>query len=148
MGKWLTRYAFSSVTFFCLLFGSGVLPASADPLGQPLPGESAAPPSHRALVLTIVSGPAILPPFRTAALQCSPLGGGTHPRTREACAALTRVGGDVSKFKPPVGMPCSLQYEPTTITAVGVWDDRFSLSSQTFGNPCLLRNALGVVGRF
>ncbi len=148
MGKRFTRYAFSSVAFFGLLIGAGRLPASADPLGEPLPGASAGAPPHRALVLTIAWGPAILPPIKTTVLQCSPLGGGTHPKTREACAALAPVGGDMSRFKPRVETFCPLQYEPTTAAAVGVWDGRFSLSSQTFGNLCLLRSALGVVGGF
>lgn len=148
VGKRLTRCAFSSVACFGLLVGSGALPASADSPGEPLPSASAGAPLHRALVLTIARGPAILPPVKTTVLQCSPLGGGTHPKTREACAALAPVSGDMSRFRPRAEAFCPLQYEPTTIAAVGVWDGRFSLSSQTFGNPCLLRSALGVVGGF
>ncbi|MEV4377525.1 SSI family serine proteinase inhibitor [Streptosporangium sp. NPDC049644] len=104
--------------------------------------------SARALVLTLTQGATTLPSTRTVVLQCSPIGGGTHPRTREACAALEPASGDVRKFKPATGLICPLIYEPVTVSAVGVWKSRFTMSSQTFGNSCQMRNALGVVGGF
>ncbi|GAA3414411.1 SSI family serine proteinase inhibitor [Streptosporangium vulgare] len=70
------------------------------------------------------------------------------PKAREACVALAPKDGDVGKFTPPARTFCPWLYEPVTISAVGVWDDRFSLSSQTFGNSCLLSSSLGAVAGF
>ncbi|MEV4750298.1 SSI family serine proteinase inhibitor [Streptosporangium amethystogenes subsp. fukuiense] len=126
-------------------------PAGADSLGDPRPGISEISGdefSARALVLTLTQGSTTLPSTRTVVLQCSPVGGGTHPRAREACAALEPASGDVRKFKPATGLICPLIYEPVTVSAVGVWKSRFTMSSQTFGNSCQMRNALGVVGGF
>ncbi|WP_425581771.1 SSI family serine proteinase inhibitor [Streptosporangium vulgare] len=131
--------------------GLGVLPASAGSPGEPAPDASDVSVrdlSARALVLTIVRGPTISPPTQVAVLQCSPLVGGTHPKAREACVALAPKDGDVGKFTPPARTFCPWLYEPVTISAVGVWDDRFSLSSQTFGNSCLLSSSLGAVAGF
>ncbi len=104
--------------------------------------------SARALVLTLSQGAVPLSSTHTAVLQCSPVYGGTHPKTREACATLEPASGDVRRFKPAVGLICPLIYEPVTVSAVGVWKSRFTMSSQTFGNSCQMHSALGAVGSF
>ncbi|WP_433370097.1 SSI family serine proteinase inhibitor [Streptosporangium sp. CA-115845] len=129
----------------------GALPAGADSLGEPMTGVSDVPGDElaaRALVLTLTQRSTVLPSTRAVVLQCSPVGGGTHPKTREACTALEPASGDVRKFKPAAGLVCPMIYEPVTVSAVGVWRSRFTMSSQTFGNSCQMRNALGAVGSF
>ncbi|MEU3163944.1 SSI family serine proteinase inhibitor [Streptosporangium sp. NPDC006930] len=146
-----TKCVFSGAVLFGLLVGAGVLPASADSLSEPPSGAAGTPavgPSARALVLTIAQGPVILPAARSVVLQCAPLAGGTHPKTREACAAMAPISGDMGKFQPSPRTNCSFQYDPVTISAVGVWDGRFALSSHTFGNTCQLMSALGPVASF
>ncbi|MFJ2030701.1 SSI family serine proteinase inhibitor [Streptosporangium sp. NPDC087985] len=129
--------------------------ASAGPIGDPLSGASTVRPdapaessSVRTLVLGISEGPAILPMTRAVVLQCAPMGGGTHPRTPEACAALEPVNGELSKIEKSSGAICTLNYQPVTASSVGVWDDRFILSARTYGNACQARDELGAVGAF
>ncbi|RCG31212.1 hypothetical protein DQ384_10745 [Sphaerisporangium album] len=106
---------------------------------EPPPSGSAATsdvptPQARALVLVVGQGPVLVPPSRSVVLQCSPRGGGTHPRTQEACALLRPVSGDLQKIKPPVLIVCTREYQPVTVSSVGVWDDHFVLSLRTFTN--------------
>ncbi|GAA2991793.1 SSI family serine proteinase inhibitor [Streptosporangium longisporum] len=153
----------------------GVSPASADPGGGPSPEapitarvpDSSGPsrpagPSDpverrggstglilgRAVVLAINQGATISPTTRVVVLQCTPIRGGTHPKTQNACTALIRVNGDVGKIKPSTKAFCPLIYDPVTISAGGIWDGRFYVSSQTFSNSCVLRNSLGDIAVF
>lgn len=135
--------------------GFGQPAANASSAGQPPPGDPATTSdasgkitSAKALVLVVGQGPVLVPPSRAVVLQCSPKGGGTHPKAREACAVLAHVDGDVQKLKSPPGKVCTAIYEPVTVSSVGVWDDHFLLSIRTFGNACELRNTLGPVGLF
>ncbi|MEU4832041.1 SSI family serine proteinase inhibitor [Streptosporangium sp. NPDC023615] len=126
------------------------VPVPSKPPGGPVasPARTGGAAVNRALVLAISQGPVISPTNRVVVLQCAPLGGGTHPRTRNACASLLPVNGDVGKFKPSTKTFCPLIYDPVTMSAVGVWDGRFALSSQTFSNSCLLRATLGEIAGF
>ncbi|WP_326829048.1 subtilase-type protease inhibitor [Streptosporangium sp. NBC_01810] len=166
--KQLAERMIFGVAFLGAMTTLSALPADADSLGEPMPSVSDVPGvsdrpdmfdvpgvfdvsgelSARALVLTASQGPVILPPARAVVLQCSPIGGGTHPNAREACTALEPANGDVRKLKPSPGSLCPLNYEPVTVSAVGVWNSRFTMSSRTFGNSCQMHNALGVVGSF
>ncbi|MFI6508398.1 SSI family serine proteinase inhibitor [Streptosporangium sp. NPDC050855] len=102
----------------------------------------------RAVVLSINQGATISPTTRVVVLQCTPIRGGTHPKSQNACAALIRVNGDVGKIKPSTKAFCPLIYDPVTISAGGIWDGRFYVSSQTFSNNCLLRSSLGDIAVF
>lgn len=147
----LTKWMVLGSAFLAAMATLSASPAGADSLGDPRPGASSVSGdelSARALVLTLTQGSTVLPSTRAVVLQCSPVGGGTHPKTREACTALEPASGDVRKFKPAAGLVCPLIYDPVTVSAVGVWKSRFTMSSQTFGNGCQMRNALGAVGSF
>ncbi len=43
---------------------------------------------------------------------------------------------------------CSAEYQPVTVSSVGVWDDHFVLSLRTFTNNCELTKTLGAVTAF
>lgn len=98
-------------------------------------------PLTQALVLAIAQGPAVMP-TRAVVLQCAPRGGGTHPRTRGACAILGTVAGDLRKLKRSPDMVCTLIFQPVTVSSVGVWNDHFVMSVRTFGNDCEMRTTL------
>ena len=100
----------------------------------------------RALVLTVAQGEEPEPVARAVTLQCTPRGG-THPAAAHACATLEPVGGDVTALT-PADTFCTLQYEPYTVTARGVWDGRLLDVRATYGNRCALAAATGPVFAF
>ncbi|MDH2430036.1 SSI family serine proteinase inhibitor [Sphaerisporangium sp. TRM90804] len=127
--------------------GSAVTPEVAGGDG-PAPEKAPAPAPARALVLVVGQGPILVPPARAAVVQCSPKGGGTHPRPAQACALLKAAGGDIQRLRPSSHVVCPAIYEPETVSSVGVWDDHFVLSVRTFSNNCELRNTLRSVVEF
>lgn len=96
------------------------------------------------LVLTLARGEKPVPMAGHALLLCDQPGG-THPDAVRACAALAGVRGDPARLRPRTGVACTLQYDPITVTANGVWNDRFIQFEHTYGNACSLRAATGPV---
>jgi hypothetical protein len=95
------------------------------------------------LKLTIAHGERARPALRTASLTCGPAGG-SHPRARDACAALAAVGGDFGALHVDTGA-CTMQYDPVTVTATGLWRGKPVRYRHTFGNSCTLHLETGPV---
>ncbi|MEU3356375.1 subtilase-type protease inhibitor [Streptomyces sp. NPDC037389] len=104
-----------------------------------------------ALVLTIGQGDsaATAGVQRAVTLTCTPKAGGTHPDTRGACAQLRFNDGDFDKVvKIKEGTACTREWNPSTVTAEGVWDGRRVSFEHTFANPCELKSGKGSVFEF
>ncbi|MFC4588159.1 subtilase-type protease inhibitor [Sphaerisporangium corydalis] len=134
----------------------GPAPANgAAAIPRPFPGGPAAHASalhqpkgvSRALLLTIARGESVTPSERIVLLQC-PAPGGTHPRSAEACRLLEPVSGDLGGLKISSGASCAHRYQPTTVSASGMWDGQHLWFERTFGNPCELRAYTGAVFNF
>ncbi|MEV4637265.1 SSI family serine proteinase inhibitor [Actinoplanes sp. NPDC049548] len=80
-------------------------------------------------------------------LRCDPAGG-PHPKKGKACAALAKAGGDPAKLKPASGIMCTMEYAPITAEITGRWHGKKVDWSRTFGNPCDMARAMGVVMAF
>ena len=96
--------------------------------------------STRTMVLTVDS--------RASLLVCSAGMVATHPRPREACKALVMVDGDVARLPARPEILCTMQYQPVSVTATGIWDGRLVRFEHTYGNPCTLRAEGGPVFAF
>ncbi|WP_255945760.1 SSI family serine proteinase inhibitor [Streptomyces odontomachi] len=69
-------------------------------------------------------------------LECDPVGG-THPTPKEACAALTEVGGDFAKLPNVSGVPaCPTTYAPVEAVAEGTWNGTPVSYKEIFTNTC------------
>jgi len=95
------------------------------------------------LKLTAALGERARPAQRTATLVCDPAGG-THQRAGEACAALAAVDGDFGALHVDGGA-CTMQYDPVTVTATGLWKGKPVRWRHTFGNSCVLHTETGPV---
>jgi hypothetical protein len=80
-------------------------------------------------------------------LRCDPPGG-THSDPERACEALEEVGGNPAGLRPRREVFCTLQYDPVTASATGIWGDRAIRFERTFGNSCLLWAETGPVFAF
>jgi len=98
------------------------------------------------LTLTIATGESPTPALRRTVLRCTPTGG-SHPRATAACAALRKVDGNLAKLSVSTG-PCTMEYAPRTVTAIGTWRGRAVRFQHTYGNTCAMRNQAGPVYRF
>ncbi|MFD5414565.1 subtilase-type protease inhibitor [Streptomyces nojiriensis] len=104
-----------------------------------------------ALVLSVTAGPdadtgTVL---RAVTLVCSPTPGGTHPNPAAACAELRANGSQLDPLAAPAAdAVCTREWNPMTVTAVGVWQGRRLSYSYTFANPCGLRNTSGTLFGF
>jgi hypothetical protein len=105
------------------------------------------PPTMKTLTLTVAKGERSAPVVGHALLQCDPPGG-THPDPEWACEVLEEVGGDPADLVPPRGVICTLQYDPVTASATGIWNDRSIRFERTFGNACSLWAETGPVFAF
>ncbi|MFF3445174.1 SSI family serine proteinase inhibitor [Streptosporangium sp. NPDC002721] len=110
---------------------------------EPFP-DARPPRSAKALVLSLAKGDKPLPVAGHALLLCD-RPGGTHPDAVRACEALAEVRGDPARLRPRTGVACTLQYDPVTVTASGIWNSRFIRFERTYGSPCALRAATGGV---
>ncbi|MBO2449439.1 hypothetical protein J4573_20220 [Actinomadura barringtoniae] len=81
----------------------------------------------------------------TVMLQCSP-DSGDHPKARDACAAITKAGGEFEAMNGS-GI-CTREYAPITVAALGTWDGRQVSFSKSYANRCEMRNATGAVFAF
>jgi Subtilisin inhibitor-like len=97
------------------------------------------------LVLHTIAGTA---PEHTATLQCDPPGG-THPRAAEACADVSRAGGDLAQM-PTSKNPraCFMIYAPVTVTAQGSWHGQPVRFNKKYPNTCVMRDKTGSVFDF
>jgi Subtilisin inhibitor-like len=91
----------------------------------------------RSLILTVEQGGQ----DDSVTLRCDPASG-PHPRSLEACKALTAVKGDPSKL-PEEPRTCTREYDPVTATARGVWDGAAVNYQRGFSNRCELIRATG-----
>jgi hypothetical protein len=94
-----------------------------------------------ALVLTVAKGESSQPAQRRAVLTCQPAGG-THRTARGACTELAKVGGRFAQLQLGGGM-CTMQWDPVTVTASGLWKGRKVAYRHTFGNACALATTTG-----
>jgi hypothetical protein len=87
-------------------------------------------------------------PERTVTLQCDPPGG-THPKAPEACADVTKAGGDLAQM-PANKNPraCFMIYAPVTVTAKGDWQGQPVRFTEKFPNSCVMRDKTGSVFDF
>ncbi|GAA4210260.1 hypothetical protein GCM10022252_77850 [Streptosporangium oxazolinicum] len=115
------------------------MPEPVDPFPRARPPRSA-----KALVLSLARGDKPLPVASHALLLCD-RPGDTHPDAVHACEALAEVRGDPARLRPKAGVACTLQYDPVTVTAIGIWNNRFIRFERTYGSPCSLRAATGPV---
>ena len=100
-------------------------------------------PAQSYLKLTVSPGEHARPAQRRATLICEPAGG-THQRAREACAALAAVAGDFAALHVDVGA-CTMEYDPVTVTATGLWRGTPVRYRHTFSNTCVLHTETGPV---
>lgn len=70
-----------------------------------------------------------------------------HPQAVQACAALTTVGGDPALL-PRAEVFCTMQHDPVSVSATGVWDGDLVRFEKTYGNACEMRAATGPVFAF
>ncbi|MEJ8633559.1 SSI family serine proteinase inhibitor [Streptomyces sp. NPDC006475] len=85
--------------------------------------------------------------MRGVMLKCAPEPGGPHPAAADACAALTKAGGDLDKL-PADPHPCTKKFDPVTVEATGSWQQRSMSWQKTYANACALDAATGAVFRF
>lgn len=87
-------------------------------------------------------------PERTVTLQCYPTGG-THPKAAQACADVTRAGGDLAQM-PANANPraCFMIYSPVTVTAQGQWHGQAVRYTKKFPNTCVMHDKTGSVFDF
>lgn len=104
-------------------------------------------PTVKTLTLTIAKGERSAPVVGHALLRCDPPGG-THSDPEWACEVLEEVGGHLADLVPPRGVICTLQYDPVTVSATGIWNDEFIRFERTFGNACSLWADTGPVFAF
>ena len=83
---------------------------------------------------------------RVATLRCEPAGG-RHPHAATACQNVAAVDGDLAALEVDRG-PCTLEYAPVTVRALGWWRDRPVSYVETFGNRCHLLRETGTLFAF
>ena len=79
-------------------------------------------------------------------LRCDPPGG-AHPKRTVACRTLRAVGGRPAQIKPAATV-CTMIYAPITAQITGKWRGKKMSWSKTYGNPCEMTRATGVLFRF
>ncbi|MEV6491508.1 SSI family serine proteinase inhibitor [Actinoplanes sp. NPDC051633] len=79
-----------------------------------------------------------------AAVRLTCTTGDAHPNAAKVCAALRKVDGNPGRITPAQTM-CTMEYSPVTATASGIWRGKKVAWSAKFGNPCLMRQATGVL---
>ena len=77
-------------------------------------------------------------------LRCGPVGG-AHPKGKEACATLKKVGGKPDRLKAPLNVMCTMEYAPITAEITGKWKGEKVDWSRKFSNRCQLTATTGVL---
>ncbi|MEU6737977.1 SSI family serine proteinase inhibitor [Streptosporangium sandarakinum] len=112
------------------------------------PAPLLSPENMRVLVLTATPGEQFsAAASRSALLVCDPPRG-SHPQGAQACGQLSVVNGEFTALRPLPGVACTMQYDPVTVTASGIWDGRTVRYQHTFGNSCVMRSTTGSVFAF
>lgn len=94
-------------------------------------------------VLTMTSDHAE-PAMSYRVLVCTP-DGGTHPAPVRACRQLRAVNGHIAWVPADPG-PCTLELNPTYVTARGWWHKTPRFFTRAYANPCLaVRDTGGVL---
>ncbi len=93
-------------------------------------------------VLSVARGEAV----ETVRLTCEPAGG-NHPNADRACTALSSVNGEIPGLADDAAV-CTLQYDPVTVIASGMWRGEVRRFSARYNNPCLMRADTGPVFDF
>jgi len=83
----------------------------------------------------------------TVKLRCGPAGG-VHPKRKQACATLKKVGGRPDRLKAPPDAMCTMEYAPITAEITGTWKGRKVNWSKKFGNTCDMTRTTGVLFAF
>ncbi|MFE9258292.1 SSI family serine proteinase inhibitor [Streptomyces sp. NPDC006879] len=143
-GLGLTATAMSLVALTAL---SGAGAAGAAPSGT----ESLYAPS--ALVLSITAGDDTQQGtvMRAVTLNCAPgtNAQGTHPDPAGACAELRANDAELDAVTSGGSQAmCTKEWNPITVTAVGVWEGRRYDYAHTFANPCAKLHGSGSVFNF
>lgn len=87
--------------------------------------------------------------LRAVTLVCAPTPGGTHPDPAAACAELRSNAPALDALAAPEpGTACTREWNPTTVTAEGVWQGRRLTYAYTYANPCGMRNSSGTLFDF
>lgn len=97
------------------------------------------------LVLTVADGKTAV---RSATLRCDPPGG-TAPKAAQACADLSRAGGEIGlRSRDQNPQACFMIYSPVTASAYGAWQGRRVRFTRRYPNACVLRSQTGSVFDF
>ncbi|MFD3546654.1 subtilase-type protease inhibitor [Streptomyces sp. NPDC058655] len=122
-------------------------PAAAD--AAPSGTTSLFAPSAIVLAVTPGDNAATGTVLRAVTLVCAPTPGGTHPDPAGACAEIRANRNRLDVLAAPAAdTACTREWNPMTVTAVGVWEGRRMSYTYTFGNPCGLDSATGVLFGF
>ncbi|MFF5449412.1 subtilase-type protease inhibitor [Streptomyces sp. NPDC012888] len=135
-----------TLTAAAALAGSG--PAGAAPAA---PAGTASLYAPSALVLSVTAGedPAQGTALRAVTLVCAPRPAGTHPDPAAACAELRAQEAEFDAITAGGSeQPCTREWDPVSVTAVGVWEGRRIGYEHTFGNQCGFRHGSGAVFSF
>ncbi|QFY12943.1 protease inhibitor [Nonomuraea phyllanthi] len=84
--------------------------------------------------------------LRAVAIQC-PHRAEQHPYGTLTCALLAAVDGNIDRL-PGDPHPCTMEHDPVTATATGIWRNRRVNWQKTFSNACVLDAATSPVFRF
>ncbi len=80
-------------------------------------------------------------------LRCGPVGG-AHPKGKQACATLKKVGGRPDRLKAPPDAMCTMESAPITAEITGRWKGKKVDWSRRFGNTCDMTRTTGVIFAF
>ncbi|MBJ6640936.1 serine protease [Streptomyces sp. DHE7-1] len=94
------------------------------------------------LFLTVTRGESPSLDSRGTLLLCDPPQG--HPHAADACAALTRAGGDIARI-PQKDVFCPMIYAPVTARAHGEWKGRPVEFQETYASNCVMDARTGSV---
>ncbi|GAA0474888.1 subtilase-type protease inhibitor [Streptomyces stramineus] len=135
------------------LIAAGTTVASAAPAPVPAAQTQATQSLYAssALVLTIGKGAnrSDSGVQRAVTLTCTPTASGTHPNVKGACAQLRAADGDFTKITTiKADTVCTKEWNPTVVTAEGVWEGRRVNFEHTFANPCMTQAGKGLVFSF
>ncbi|NUS72716.1 MAG: protease inhibitor [Corynebacteriales bacterium] len=75
-------------------------------------------------------------------LECPADSRAHHPHAAQACEALDAAGGDFDQLQHQ-DSACVLLFDPITVTARGIYNQRVIQWQHTYGNECQMRAATG-----
>ncbi|MGK5548011.1 subtilase-type protease inhibitor [Streptomyces sp. URMC 127] len=132
------------------LLAAGTTTASAAPAPAPA-AQTQSLYAASALVLTVGHGANSREASvdRAVTLTCFPKATGSHPDAKGACAALRAAGGDFEKITTiKSGTACTREWNPSVVTADGVWEGQRVRFERTFANPCEAKAGKGTLFEF